>query len=133
MIELNDHYEEIVSFTQADIRIFADVSGDRNPIHIDEAYARSTFFGKPIVHGMLAASVFSKIFGTKFPGEGTVYLSQNLKFLAPVYPNEKYVASVEVIEVIREKHNAAFSTTLEDTEKKVCITGFAKIKHKFLI
>lgn len=133
MIKIGDFYEEKVSFSKEDIMKYAEVSGDKNPIHIDEQYAKSSIFGGTIVHGMLAASVFSKIFGTKFPGEGTIYMSQDLKFMAPVLPNTEYVAKVEVIEIIKEKHNAVFSTTLVDGEKHPCISGIAKIKHKELI
>lgn len=133
MIKLGEFYEEIISFTKQDITKFAEVSGDCNPIHINEQYAESSIFGRTIVHGMLAASVFSKIFGTKFPGEGTIYLSQDLKFLAPVFPGVEYVARVEVIEIIKNKHNAVFSTTLVDGEKHQCISGYAIIKHKELI
>ena len=133
MIKLGDFYEEKIFFSKEDINKFAEVTGDCNPIHIDEQYAKNSIFGGTIVHGILAASVFSKIFGTKFPGEGTIYLSQDLKFLAPVFPNVEYVARVEVAEIIKEKHNAVFSTTLVDGEKNPCISGFAKIKHKELI
>lgn len=133
MVKLGDSYEEMISFTQEDIIKFAEVSGDCNPIHINEQYAKSSIFGGTIVHGMLAASVFSKIFGTKYPGEGTIYLSQDLKFLAPVFPDLEYIARVEVTEIIKEKHNAVFSTTLVDGENHPCISGFAKIKHKGLI
>ena len=132
-MKIGDYYEEKVSFSKEDILKFAEVSGDKNPIHIDEQYAKSSIFGGTIVHGMLAASVFTKIFGTTFPGEGTIYLSQDLMFLAPVFPNAEYVARVEVTEIIKEKHNAVFSTTLVDGENHPCISGFAKIKHKKLI
>ena len=129
MIEIGDFYDEIISFTKEDIIKFAEVSGDFNPIHVNEQYAVLSLFGRTIVHGMLAASIFSKIFGTKFPGEGTVYLAQNLKFIAPVYPDTDYYARVEVIEIFREKHNAVFATTLEDAERHPCISGTAKIKN----
>ncbi len=129
MIEIGDYYEEKISFPKESIIKFAEVSGDFNPIHVSDHYAQLSLFGRPIVHGMLAASVFSKILGTKFPGEGTVYLAQNLKFIAPVYPDTDYYARVEVIEINRDKHNAVFTTTLEDAEKHQCILGTAKIKN----
>lgn len=133
MIKIGDSYEEKVSFTNEIVRKFAEVSGDFNPIHLNEQYAKTTIFGGVIVPGMLAASVFSKIFGTEFPGEGTIYLSQDFKFLAPVYPNVEYTARVEVLEIIKEKHNAVFSTTLKEEDNKLCISGIAKLKHKDLI
>lgn len=129
MIEIGDYYDEKISFPKESIIKFAEVSGDFNPIHVSDHYAQLSMFGRPIVHGMLAASVFSKILGTEFPGEGTVYLAQNLKFIAPVYPDTDYYARVEVIEINRDKHNAVFTTTLEDAEKHQCIIGTAKIKN----
>lgn len=133
MVKLGDSYEEMISFTQEDIIKFAEVSGDDNPLHIDEEYAKTTIFGGTIVHGMLAASVFSKIFGTKYPGKGTIYLSQELSFLAPVLPYVKYVAKVEVLDLDKERHNAILSTILMDTEGHKCISGLAKIKNKEIL
>ena len=79
-------YRRII--TQEEVFKFAEVTKDFNPAHFDENYTKDTIFKKPIVHGMLVGSLFSKIFGLDYPGEGTIYTSQSLKFLRPVYPKQ---------------------------------------------
>ncbi len=129
MIKKGDRYVHTVTYTQEQVVEFADASGDRNPIHLDAEFASRTPFGRPIVHGFLAASVFSKVFGMLFPGEGTIYLSQQMKFLAPVFTGRPYTALFEVTEVDTVKHNALISTTLLDADGKECIVGEAKLKN----
>ncbi len=97
--------------TDADVVLFAGVSGDTNPVHLNEEAARETMFKGRIAHGMLSAGFISTIFGTKLPGPGTIYLSQNLRFKAPVRIGDTVIAKVEVIELIPEKKRANFKTT----------------------
>ena len=115
-----------------DVNLFADVSGDRNPIHIDEAYAAKTPFGKPIVHGFLAGSVFSKVFGMNWPGEGTIYLYQDMSFRAPVFVEKNYVAKFEITEHNQEK-TGQLQCTLEDEEGNQAIIGVAKLLNKKML
>lgn len=129
MIKQGDTYTHSVRFRQADVVKFAEVTGDFNPIHLDAEYAAKTMFKKPIVHGFLSGAVFSKVFGTLFPGEGTIYLSQEMKFLAPVFVDEEYEARFEVLEVIPEKHIGVISCRLVNPEGSPCISGVAKLKH----
>jgi 3-hydroxybutyryl-CoA dehydratase len=89
--------------TAADVEGFAAVTGDTNPVHLDETYAAGTRFGRRIAHGMLAVSYISAILGTKFPGPGTIYLSQNVSFLAPVYLGDTITATVTVSKFRPEK------------------------------
>ena len=77
MIKTGDTYSHEFQFSQEEVNQFAQVTGDKNPVHTDAAYAATTMFKKPIMHGMLSASLFSKVFGTLFPGEGTIYLKQS--------------------------------------------------------
>lgn len=84
------------TITETDLRNFAGVSGDINPMHLNEEYAKTTRFGGCIVHGMLTASLISATIGTKLPGPGVIYLSQSLKFIAPVYVNDTVYATVTV-------------------------------------
>lgn len=79
-----------------DIRAFADISTDRNPVHLDDGYARDTIFEGRIAHGMLTASLISAVIGEQLPGHGTIYLGQSLKFLAPVRPGDSVLAEVSV-------------------------------------
>lgn len=130
MIEIGAFCEETFQFTQADVVKFSKVSGDDNPIHLDEEYAKSTIFKKPIVHGFLAGSIFSKIIGTRFPGEGTIYLSQDMKFKRPVHVGQEYSARVEVLELDQEKHRAILSTIVSDSEGNEVILGSALVQNK---
>lgn len=128
-IKTGDTYSEKVKFNQANIDKFAEISGDNNPIHINAEYASKTPFGKCIVHGFFAGAVFSKVFGTQWPGEGTIYMYQDMAFRAPVFVEKDYIAKFEVIEVNEEKHRGLIQCTLEDTEGKTAITGQAKLMH----
>jgi 3-hydroxybutyryl-CoA dehydratase len=89
--------------TAADVEAFAAITGDVNPVHLDDAYAAGTRFGRRIAHGMLAVSYISAILGTKFPGPGTIYLSQSVSFLAPVYLGDTITATVTVSKFRAEK------------------------------
>lgn len=114
------------TITDADIKAYAGLSGDRNPVHVDQEYAQNSMFGKRIAHGMISSGFFSAIFGTKLPGEGCVYVSQNLTFRKPVYIDDTVVATVEVKEVNIEKRRVYFSTYCKVGKSKV-ITGEAEI------
>ena len=96
--------------SEADILMFAGVSGDTNPVHLDQEFAASTMFGGRIAHGMLSAGLISAVFGTRLPGPGSIYLSQSLKFKAPVKIGDTVVARVTVKELKTEKRRAVFST-----------------------
>lgn len=109
-----------------DIKDFSDLSGDRNPVHLDESYAKTSRFKKRIAHGLLSASFFSAIFGTKLPGRGCVYMAQTLEFKRPVYINDTVIATVVVTEINKDKNIIFFDTYCEVKGKKV-ITGTAEI------
>ncbi|MTJ79867.1 MAG: MaoC family dehydratase [Telmatospirillum sp.] len=100
------------TITDADVTLFAGVSGDTNPVHLDADYAGQTMFKGRIAHGMLSASLISTVFGTRLPGPGAIYISQTLKFKAPVKIGDTAVARVEVIELLPEKKRATFKTTV---------------------
>ena len=113
--------------TKDDVRRFAEVTGDTNPAHFDEAYAKTTRFKKPIVHGMFIGSLFSKIFGMDYPGEGTIYCSQTLTFLKPVYPDSPLVVEVIVKRLDVEKNRAYFDTLIHDQAGDVVVKGEAMV------
>ena len=96
--------------TDLDIELFAKVSTDHNPVHLDEAYARDTIFGGRIAHGMLTAGLISAVIGEQLPGHGTVYLGQDLKFLAPVRPGDVVTAEVEVLDIDYAKRRVKLGT-----------------------
>lgn len=129
MVNIDSQFEHSFSFTQDDVVAFAKVTGDNNPVHLDESYAASTMFKRPIMHGMLGATVFSKVFGTMFPGEGTIYLSQSLTFLKPMYVNDKYKAVFSVKELFLEKNRALFTTQIFNSDEKLVMSGEALVMN----
>ena len=108
-ISVGDRAEREFEVTQELIRRFAEVSGDTNPVHLDEAYAAGTRFGGTVAHGMLTAGFFSGILGTQLPGTGSIYLGQELRFLAPVRPGDRVRCEVEVTE-LDDRRRARFAT-----------------------
>ena len=114
------------TITEADIVLFAGVSGDNNAVHLNEEFARSTPFGGRIAHGMLSASVISAAIANRLPGPGTIYLGQQLKFRAPVRPGDTVHATVEVVSVDLERARAVLSTTCR-VRDKVVIDGEASV------
>lgn len=115
------------SFTEEDINLFVKVSQDLNPIHTSEEYAMTTRFKKRIVPGLLTASMISAILGTKLPGYGTIYLSQELKFLHPVYIGDRLSCEVEVLDKIDEKHILVLGTHIRNHKNMDVISGKATV------
>lgn len=105
--------------TDEDVRAFAQASGDRNPIHLDDAFAKTTIFKKRISHGILTAGLISAAFAEILPGPGWVYVSQSLKFRAPVYLGDTVTAKVELIDLIPAKKFAVFQTNCVVNDKVV--------------
>lgn len=97
-------------FEERDVLKFAEVSKDRNPIHLDPAMAEKSIFGRRVVHGMLVASLFSGLLGVYLPGEGNIYLGQSLNFKAPVFFGDQITATVEIMEIREEKSIAKLRT-----------------------
>ena len=127
-LHLNKTFSTNFSFSQQDVTDFARVTGDNNPVHLDEEFASKTIFKSRIMHGMLGACVFSKVFGTLFPGEGTIYLSQSVNFLKPMYVDVIYEAHFEVMEIL-EKNRARISTTILTNEGKKVVVGEAVVMN----
>lgn len=124
-------FEHQFRFTQDEVRRFAELTGDDNPIHLDEAYAATTNFKKPIIHGILGATVFTKVLGTQFPGHGSIYLKQTLEFLRPMFVETDYTAVFTIRSVNAEKHTAEIETEIRDsTTKKVVTRGMATMINK---
>jgi 3-hydroxybutyryl-CoA dehydratase len=111
--------------TEADVVLFAGVTGDLNPAHIDEAYAQGTFFKTRIAHGMLSAGFISAVIGTRLPGPGTIYMHQSLDFLAPVAIGDTVTAIVEVIEKMEEKKRVRLKTTCVNQTGTTIVSGEA--------
>ena len=107
--------------TDEDIKMFAEISTDHNPVHLDEEYAQDTIFGGRIAHGMLTAGLISAVIGEQLPGHGTVYLGQNLKFLAPERPGDMVLAEVEVTDIDHSKRRVTMNTRCLVNDKKVLV------------
>ena len=107
------------TITETDIILFSAVSMDTNAIHLDEEYAKTTRFGTRIVHGMLTGSLISSVLANRLPGPGTIFLSQSMKFLAPVHPGETITATVTVTEVFKEKNRVRLETVCSVNDKRV--------------
>ena len=108
------------TITDADVKAFAGLSGDKNPVHMDDEYAKNSRYKKRIAHGLLSASFFSALFGTKLPGEGCVYVSQNLKFIKPVYLDDTVTATVVV-------------TSIDSSRRRIFFRTFCKVGNKIVI
>lgn len=117
------------AFSSQDVWIFATVSTDINPIHLDEEVAKNTIFKKRVVHGQLVSSLFSGILGSELPGEGTIFMSQSLKFLAPVYLGEKITATVEVVEIREDKPIVTLQTSAVNDDGVIVIKGTAVVLY----
>jgi 3-hydroxybutyryl-CoA dehydratase len=124
-LKIGDSAQISKTITESDIELFAKATGDFNPIHLDQAYAEKTVFKGRIAHGVFSLGLLSNIFGNLFPGPGTIYLSQEVKFLAPVRIGDTITARVEVIELIPEKNRAKFRTTCMNQDGKLVVDGFA--------
>jgi 3-hydroxybutyryl-CoA dehydratase len=135
MLDLNTHiegyrFEDLkvgmtASFgktiTEADVLLFAGVSGDTNSMHVNEEFAKKTRFGKRIAHGMLSASLISTVLGTKLPGPGAIYMSQTLKFVAPVYLGDTVEARVTVAEINTQKRRIVMQTECKVAGEQVVV------------
>lgn len=115
------------TFTDEDVRTYGRLVGDENPIHMDEAYAARTPFGRRLVHGMLTASLLSATLANDLPGEGTIYVAQELQFKAPVFIGDTITATVEVTKFREERGIATLATTCVNQDGIVVIAGEAVV------
>ena len=125
--KVGDSAELTRKIEQADILAFADVTGDHNPVHVDEAFAQTTRFGRTIAHGMLSASLISAVLANKLPGAGSIYLGQTLQFVAPVFPGDEITARVTVKEIREGKPIMKLETVCINQRDEVVIRGEATV------
>ncbi|MDI7267042.1 MAG: MaoC family dehydratase [Myxococcota bacterium] len=114
--------------TDRDVLLFAEVTGDRNPVHIDEEFAKKSLFKERVAHGMLGAGLISAVLGTELPGYNTIYLGQEMKFTAPVKIGDTIAAEVEVIEKIDKPKILKLRTTVRKQDGTAVIEGTATVK-----
>ena len=128
--KVGDSAEITKTIEQSDVDAFARVTGDHNPVHVDEEFAKTTRFGKRIAHGMLTASLISAVLANKLPGEGSVYLGQTLQFVAPVFPGDEVTARVTVKEIREDKPIIKLETVCVNQRDEIVIRGEATILNR---
>lgn len=122
-LQAGDVAEFAKTISETDIYLYAGITGDFNPAHVNEAYAKNTFFKTRIAHGMLTAGLISAIIANQLPGPGTIYLKQELNFLAPVHIGDTITGRVEVIEINSEKNRVRLKTTCSNQDGVMVISG----------
>ena len=126
-IKVGDTASLIRKVTDADIRTFAELTGDHNPIHLDDDFAVTTRFGQRIAHGMFSGSLISCVIGNQLPGTGSIYLSQTFKFLAPVYLGDTVTARVTVTKIRDDKPIVTLECVCENQRGETLIKGEAVV------
>jgi 3-hydroxybutyryl-CoA dehydratase len=127
LYNLGDEHKFERYISADDVKRFAEVVGDLNPIHLDAEFAEKSFFKKRIVHGAFLAGLISKVLGMDFPGQGTVYISQNSTFKRPVYVDTTVLVEVRVTQVLADERRLVLDTNIFNSEGKVCLTGSATV------
>lgn len=131
MFKVGDQFKQEFSYTQEEVDMYAKVSGDTNPLHIDEEAGKNSMFGRRIIHGFLGASIFTRIFGTLWYADGTVYMAQSVKWMRPMYTEKQYVGVITVKEINAEKHRVTYTCEVFDVETgEQTITGEATLMNK---
>jgi 3-hydroxybutyryl-CoA dehydratase len=126
-LKVGDSAEFTKTVSESDVYLYAGLTGDLNPAHINEAYAKNTFFKTRIAHGMLIAGFISTVLGNHLPGHGTIYLNQAVNFLAPVHIGDTITAKVELVEIMTEKKQARFKTICINQEGTEVLDGEAVV------
>jgi acyl dehydratase len=127
MLKVGDSASIEKIFTKEDVKKYAELTGDFNPVHFDEEYTKTTIFKKPIVQGPLVITLSTSLFANELPGPGTVYLGHNVKYLHPVYINDKIRAVLEIIEITKKGH-VLIKTTCTNQEGICVLDGIARVK-----
>ncbi|MEX0600139.1 MAG: MaoC family dehydratase [Rhodothermales bacterium] len=125
-IQIGDSFSTTRFLSAEDVRTFADLTGDDNPIHVDEEYARSTRFGKPIVHGVLLLGIISKVLGRDFPGAGSIAVAISCRFLRPVPVGSEITVEIKISEKV-EKHKHVKGRVYIYHEDRIAMGGEATI------
>lgn len=129
-LKVGDSAKITKKIEQSDIDAFANVTGDHNPVHVDEEFAKTTRFGRRIAHGMLTASLISAVLANKLPGEGSVYLGQTLQFVAPVFPGDEITARVTVKEIREDKPIVKLETVCVNQRDEIVVRGEATVLNR---
>ncbi|HLC23284.1 MAG TPA: MaoC family dehydratase [Dehalococcoidia bacterium] len=126
-LSMGQTHQSKCTVTQEMVEEFAKATGDHNPIHLDESYARGTVFRARVAHGMLLAGILSGVLGMQFPGVGTIYLSQSLKFVKPVFLGDEVTWHIKVVELLKERNRARLETVCANQRGETVLTGEALV------
>lgn len=129
-IKIGDYVEKYFEVSDEKIKIFSEISGDNNPIHLDDNYAKNSIFGRRIAHGLFVASFISNLIGNYLPGRGSIYLGQELKFKKPAYVGDSVKVRIKVVDIIKEKNHYILETVVLDETNEEIISGHARIKYQ---
>jgi acyl dehydratase len=131
MLKVGDEFRHTFSYTQDDVDTYARISGDTNPLHTDPEAGKASMFGRNIIHGFLGGSVFTKIFGALWYADGHVYLSQNMKWLKPMFVDTDYEAVITVKEIFKEKNRITYDCAVFEKESGTqTLAGEATLLNK---
>jgi len=128
--KVGDHVSKLCCYSERDVKKFADLSGDSNPIHLDKEFAKNTIFGERIVHGMLVVSVFSALIANEIPGTGSIYLHQSIDFKSPVKIDQNVSAIIEIVSIKKEKGIYELRTFCVDDQGDILVDGKAIVMKK---
>ena len=126
-LKVGERAEFTKTISESDVYLYAGVTGDLNPAHINEEYAKKTFFKTRIAHGLLSAGLISTVLGNKLPGPGSVYIRQELNFLAPVHIGDTVTARAEVFEILPEENRVKLKTSCFNQDGVVVLDGEAVV------
>lgn len=129
-VETGDKASRSLTISDDTIRAFAEVTGDNNPVHLDDEYAAGSRFGRRVAHGMIPAGLISATLANDLPGPGSIYLGQTLKFIMPVFPGDTLTATVEVLSVRPDKPIVTLSTVCTNQNDEVILEGEAVVKAR---
>lgn len=129
-IHIGDKAAMSKTISEHDVYAYAGVTGDFNPVHVNAEFAKESIFGERIAHGMISAGLISAVLGTELPGIDTIYMNQNLSFLAPVKYGDTLTATVECLEKDDAKHRIIFKTTVTNQNGKIVTDGKARVMKR---
>lgn len=131
MLQINDQFRHKFQYSQTDVDLFAKVSGDTNPLHIDAEAGKNSMFGRNIIHGFLGGAVFTKIFGALWMADGHVYMKQTMQWMRPMFVETEYEAVITVKEIFPEKNRVLYDCAIYQVSSwDQCFTGEALLMNK---
>lgn len=129
MLKVGDNAIEKIVFSKKEVFDFVNLIGDPNPVHLDEEYAKKSYFKRLVVQGMHAGASFSRVIGKSFPGEGSINMYREFTFIRPIYIDEEYTMKFKIIEVDKESNVGTIKCRLINSQGKLCIDCLTKIKN----